>query len=479
MKNMIHIKDIRTSDDVYIAFLRIKNESSRNAKLAILAEEKEKGNTLFTLALRCLFDNTINFGVIIPDDVKSKVLIEILNNNNPSQFEATAIEFLDALSKGAYTRTQAIDRFVEIATKLSRPSFELLAGIVNKDIRIGVNTTGINKVFKGLIPTFPYMRCSLPTQVSLEELEWKAGVYAQEKADGMFVNINVNNESVALLSRQGTIVPLADQFPQIAKDLADVLPLGKQVHGEMLVVDPNGKVVAREIGNGIINSLCKSGDFPEGWTLLFRVWDAVPLTHIEAKGKYTEPYSDRFEHLHAQIMKAIFRHHQEGRKITCVETIQTQRCYSIEQAQAFYKNMLMSGKEGAVLKNPTAIWRDGTSKEQVKLKLICDCDLQVVDFEEGKGKFKGNLGAVICRSSDNLLEVSVSGFNDKVRREIWDNRNKFVNTIMTVRFNDVMVKEGELASLFLPRFVEFRTDKTDADSLERIIATKEKAIKLQ
>ena len=131
---------------------------------------------------------------------------------------------------------------------------------------------------------------------------------------------------------------------------------------------------------------------------------------------------------------------------------------------AFITLMLSRGKEGVVLKNPTAIWRDGTSKEQVKLKLELDCDLKVIGFEEGEGKFAGTLSSLLCESSDKMLCTSVSGFNDKMRKEIWENRSDYLDKIVTVRFNDIMQKEGEVASLFLPRFVEFRDDKILADS---------------
>ena len=164
--------------------------------------------------------------------------------------------------------------------------------------------------------------------------------------------------------------------------------------------------------------------------------------------------------------------------ITCIEPIQTLIVNSKDKAQAFYRNMIASGKEGAVLKNPTAIWRDGTSKEQVKLKLVCDCDLRVVGFEKGEGKFADTLGSLICQSEDGELQTGVSGFSDKIRHEIWENKEKYIDTVVTVKFNDVMMKTGEKASLFLPRFVEFRSDKTTADSLDRIIASKEQAIKL-
>ena len=136
----------------------------------------------------------------------------------------------------------------------------------------------------------------------------------------------------------------------------------------------------------------------------------------------------------------------------------------------------MSGKEGVVLKNPTAIWKDGTSKEQIKMKLVCDCDLKVVGFDEGEGKYLGNLGSVVCESSDGMLRTNVSGFNDKTRSEIWKHREDYLGKIITVKFNDVMIKEGQKASLFLPRFVEFRDDKSESDTLEQILNSRNKAI---
>ncbi|WP_418625471.1 hypothetical protein [Sutterella wadsworthensis] len=76
-----------------------------------------------------------------------------------------------------------------------------------------------------------------------------------------------------------------------------------------------------------------------------------------------------------------------------------------------------------------------------------------------------------------MLCTSVSGFNDKMRKEIWENRSNYLDKIVTVRFNDIMQKEGEVASLFLPRFVEFRNDKILADSFRRIVEIKSDAVK--
>ena len=464
--------DLKTSDRVWDAFVKIANTSSRNEKIELLTKARDSANSLFTFALKMIFDSTINFGIVLRVSEWS----EFAQSNKTGTFDMEIIEFLKNLANGKYARKEAVNEFKRFANTLSYGSVRLLVAIINKDVAAGINSSTINKVFKDLIPTFPYMRCSLPNKVDLKSMEWKVGVVAQEKADGMFVNINVLSDNIIMLSRQGTVIP-TDKFPREIEHMKIVLPFGYQVHGEMLVRDPNGRIAPREIGNGIINSVCKGGEFPNGWTPLFRVWDAVPLNMVKPKGTYTEPYIRRFESLSNRIKKSIFRYnHETNELITCVELIETKIVHNRAEAIAFYSNMVASGKEGAILKNPSAIWRDGTSKEQVKLKLECDCELRIVGFEEGDGKYIGMLGSVVCQSQDGLLETNVSGFSDAMRKTIWNNREDYLDRIITVRFNDIMQKPGVKASLFLPRFVEIRDDKTEADTLTKILETKAKAI---
>lgn len=45
--------------------------------------------------------------------------------------------------------------------KTSQFEIELLNNILDKDLKAGISTSTINKVFKKLIPDVPYMRCSL------------------------------------------------------------------------------------------------------------------------------------------------------------------------------------------------------------------------------------------------------------------------------------------------------------------------------
>lgn len=464
METRLDFTELQASPLVWKQIQEIAAEPARNKKLQLL---ENTDYSFFKWMLTMVFDNTIVFGVKVRKSELTPMLEVVKANKSPRPFEPTEIEFLNSLKDRLITRKQALSRLEELSKELDEDSFQLLVCIINKDISAGINAATVNKIYRGLIPTYPYMRCSLPAQVAFDDLTWEAGVYAQEKADGMFNNINVpKNGEIEILSRQGTIIP-TDKLGESFDSLKEILDEGYQYHGEMLIGDKKlGEILPREIGNGIINSICKGGELPNEYGIVWQLWDMVPLFAVTPKGKYTEPYMNRFERLKECI----------GKSNSAVWLIDTRVVHSIEEAKAFYHYQLNLGHEGAVLKNATAIWRDGTSKEQVKMKMVLDCDLVVTGFEEGEGRLEGTLGSLVCESSDGLLKTNISGLNDKMRNEIWNNRGAYTGMVVTVRFNDVMVKKGQPAALFLPRFVEFRMDKTQADDLNRILDTQRQAI---
>jgi DNA ligase-1 len=151
----------------------------------------------------------------------------------------------------------------------------------------------------------------------------------------------------------------------------------------------------------------------------------------------------------------------------------------MEEALAHYREMLDAGMEGTIIKNATGIWKDTTSKDQVKMKLDIDVDLVIMGFNAGNGKNEATFGSIVCQTSDGLLEVNISGFTDDVRLEVHNNRDQLLGTIVTVKGNSIMPPTGNNTkySLFLPRFAEFRTDKTVADDLAKVIEQFDNAIK--
>lgn len=117
------------------------------------------------------------------------------------------------------------------------------------------------------------------------------------------------------------------------------------------------------------------------------------------------------------------------------------------------------GAEGAMI-NIDRPYDFKRSKVLLKLKVMSTCDLKVIGFEEGDGKFKGTLGKIICDYKGYDLGVG-SGFSDDMRDEIWNNKDKYLNKIIEIQyFEETNNEKGEL-SLRFPVFKRCRFEKDE------------------
>jgi hypothetical protein len=229
--------------------------------------------------------------------------------------------------------------------------------------------------------------------------------------------------------------------------------------GELLIADYAGKPVNRQTGNGILSKAIKGTmSDTEALQVMATLWDAIPYDSFKA-GIDKEPYNIRMAKLSnaMQDMKTV--NAQLGKYVALVWTEQVNDLYT---AKRIFEKFLAEGQEGTILKSKDGIWEDKRSKEQIKFKGELECDLRVVDWEEGTGKNKGRLGALVCESEDGTIRVNVgSGYTD-------EQRNAYTKTVIgkvaTVKYNArIQDRGGNVESLFLPVFIELREDKDIAD----------------
>ena len=424
--------------------------SSRNDKIAIL--RKYESNALFKRVVWLALHPRIQFYIRKIPDYNAEEF-------GPIQLE-WALDQLMRFNSRELTGKSAIDWLSYTLSHLTAANAEVISRILAKDLKCGVDDSSVNKAWPKFIPEYPYMRCSLSKDAKFEKWPWKKGILSQIKADGMFCNINHDPDgNVSLVSRSGSTMP-SEPFVALHEEIKKFLPTNTQTHGELLVMK-NGSVLPREIGNGILTSVLKGGSFEADETPVLLVWDQIAF----GADSDSRPYVDRYVALRDQVQKS-----------TLCAMIETRVVHTLDEAYAHYSEMLALGLEGTILKNPEGMWKDGTSKDQVKLKLEVDVDLLITGFTAGKGKNESTFGSITCQSSDGQLVVNVSGFKDKkergllTRQQIWDKKDQFIGTIMAVRANAIMppTKSNPLYSLFLPRFTEFRSDKTEADSLLQV-----------
>lgn len=447
-----------TAKGVYDAIEAVAATASKLEKEQIL---KSAATPLLMKVLRAAYDPLVTYGVAAMPGRTEGIAPGANKIDEPMVWNV-----INGLATRALTGNAARDEIQKMIDFLDEPSAVLFRRIVLKDMRAGFTEGTVNRVFPGTFPEFPYMRCSLPAKSNMAKFDWDKGIVSQEKADGMFLNTNVTADGVASLhSRQGNIFPL-DNLQKLKRGIEESLNPGTQTHGELIVIGPDGKVLAREIGNGMLNAVQQGGALDEGCSVKLMVWDQIPMSSVVAKGKCEVPYDKRLCSLVNQL--------RNRNSNPPVELIPTKIVRSVEAAYAHYRELLALGKEGTVIKSLDTIWKDGTSKDQVKLKLEVDVELRIKGFVPGTPgtKTEATFGSLLCGSACDLLEVAVAGLTDAQRQMIHNERERFLDKIITVRGNAIMKpsEDGGLHSIFLPRLIEIREDKLIADDLEQIQA---------
>ena len=84
------------------------------------------------------------------------------------------------------------------------------------------------------------------------------------------------------------------------------------------------------------------------------------------------------------------------------------------------KSAVEGGYEGVMIKDPNAMYECKRTHSWLKAKPFIEVTLKVVSVEEGTGRNKGRLGAILVEGEDDGYEYSLScgsGFSDIQREE--------------------------------------------------------------
>jgi ATP-dependent DNA ligase len=432
-------------------FRALAGTTSRLEKEAILKKHSDEPNLKRALFL-ALDPYTQFFIRRIPPYktgvIKSKITLE------------QALTELEKLSSRQLTGNAAFQHLHWILESLTAEDAYVIERIIEKDLRCGVSDATVNKIFPGLIPTYPVMLASGYEERLMDAMKYPA--MAQLKLDGMRFNAIVENGKVTFRSRNGKIIDLLgnleEEFQKLAREISSTTKTPNVVFDGELIVKDNSGIMNRQKGNGILNKAVK-GTIKDAEAALVHatIWDVIPLESFKI-GFYNKYYKERFEMLESLDWYPIDK----------ISLITTQTVKSKEEAQQVFQEYFSRGEEGIILKDSWGLWEDKRTKTQIKFKGELECDLLCVDWQEGTGKNVGKLGALVLESSDSLVKVNVgSGFTDEQRDKY--TRENTVGKIVAVKYNArIQDKKTLQHSLFLPVFLELREDKDHADSASSI-----------
>lgn len=375
----------------------------------------------------------------------------------------------------AYTRLledkTGISAFLDaVIHTLTRDEYMLFTRICKKDPSCGVSVALVNRVWEHAIDTGIKLCKAEPYSVKMMK-NIKYPCYVQKKEDGArcLCFVDTENSTVKFLSSSGKeytcLIELENEIWQSQYFFS--LEHNNEsfvLDGELVVLDNNNNIMPRKEGNGFLTkSIRGTITESEAERIRFVIWDYIPFSEYYCNKTPSLPYHERL-----RLVKLLTKY---GDAFTSIDT---KTANDIQEIIAEFKKKLKNGDEGIIVKNTNFIWEGKRIKEQIKLKLDLDTTLQVTGWKYGaKGtKYETMLGSLECSSSDGKVCVSVgSGFSDAFRKQFVKTyqRSDSNSMFVEIRSNGLIKNANDdTYSLFLPRFIEIRLDKTEADDFEMI-----------
>ena len=343
------------------------------------------------------------------------------------------ITLLESLHRKKITGNVARDAVTRVASAHGL----LIKLILARDLKCGVAATTINKAMPGLIPQFKAMKAK---EVPLEKVVFPC--YAQLKYDGVRLITTIKDNRVTFRTYNGKVVNL----PKMAKTLVGYID-NVMLDGEITI--RGGKMADRTSVSSMINSAMHGGRILED-KLEYAIFDCMSVGDFEAT-RCREPYTYRYRDA-AAIVETI--------DSPLVAIARNQIVNSPIEVEALAKQLYTDKMEGLILKHPAHMYTFKRSKDWVKIKETKTADLTVLSVEEGKGKYQGMIGALVCSGKVEGQNITVevgSGLSDAQRMLSPD---YFIDETVEVKYNSVILNtKTYLWSLFLPRFVCVRFDK--------------------
>jgi hypothetical protein len=427
--------------DIFEILQELRGNNSINNKLAILKDNA--GNKTLQRLLQMTYDKVRYNFYISPKSLDLKSV----------GFEEPELSFkvdyiLDMLEQNLCNRTVTGNAARDFVRNLMRNSNhegrDLIVKILDRDLRINMGRTLINKVWKDLITKPPYMRCSIYSEKTAKKISFPAIV--QLKADGTFRYAIVSSHKVTFISRSGEEYT----YPEL-EAVYTTMPDGVYV-GELLVKGMNNRAEA----NGLINS-----DNPPHDKIYHSIWDYVSLGEYSS-GLGSTPYIERFN-----ALRAIFA----GVTTDKINLIESHEVDTLEEAVTHTVHWMSQSLEGAILKGLDNVFKNHTSPTMLKLKVEAESEVVCTGFTEGtKGtKREATFGAITFESADGLVKGQTSGFSDVQLEDFNSRREELIGRVFTVRYNDLTkARDSDSWAFSHPRFIEFRDDKDEADTFDKI-----------
>ena len=359
-----------------------------------------------------------------------------------------AIEYLSTHNTGTDYDIALIQDFI---TNQPEDMQDFYKGLITKSIKLGCDAKIVNGVLgKGFIPSFEIQLA----EKYFEKPNKVVGNFTlTEKLDGFRLATIIHNDKIEFYSRQGQFV---EGLVEVEEDMRMFCKANKLHNaffdGELVAV--NCEELSSDENYKVVTKTARTKGIKRG--LKYNIFDTLSYEEFMSQNCDTEYYKRR------QLLNEL----SKNINLTHINILPVLYNGSDKDMIMEYLNKARENhKEGIMINLDNGKYEFKRSNNLLKVKVMQDADLKIVDVYEGTGKNKGKLGGIIIEFiyKDNTYRCECgSGFSDDERINYWNNPEKILNKIATIQYFEISKNDNGGYGLRFPVWTHrIREDKTE------------------
>jgi DNA ligase-1 len=276
----------------------------------------------------------------------------------------------------------------------------------DKKVKLGY-TTDVNKIDSSTSFVEPMLAKNFEDR--LDKIDWKEGVFVQNKYNGARCVATFENGSVVLKTRKGeTYISV----PHINKDLEKFFAdyPSAVLDGELFSYEYRQKLnelmsIVRKTKKITPDDLQKSEEM-----VCFYIYDCYnigPATDVCVK------YSSRKQRLDELLPK----YSKYYRKV------ETEMAHSLDEVRAIFNKYVDDGQEGVIVRIPHSPYEHKRSSYLLKWKPLEDSEAIIVDIQEGSGNWAGTGKIITLKWNDKIFNATFKGTMEEGAKFLKDKKN--------------------------------------------------------
>ena len=324
-------------------------------------------------------------------------------------------------------------------------------GLITKSIKLGCDAKIVNSVLgKGFIPSFEIQLA----EKYFEKPNKVVGNFTlTEKLDGFRLATIIHNDKIEFYSRQGQLV---EGLVEVEEDMRMFCKANKLHNGffdgELVAV--NCEELSSDENYKVVTKTARTKGIKRG--LKYNIFDTLSYEEFMSQNCDTEYYKRR------QLLNEL----SKNVNLTHINILPVLYNGSDKDMIMEYLNKARENhKEGIMINLDNGMYEFKRTTNLLKVKVMQDADLKIIDVYEGTGKNKGKLGGIIIEFiyKDNTYRCECgSGFSDDERIDYWSNPEKILNKIATIQYFEISKNDNGSYGLRFPVWTHrIREDKTE------------------